>query len=84
MACEMFHTWTEADLISIKHVSEIGIKIHFFPETVFEFVNLKMNSILFGPQWVNTLRPRQNGHDSADDTFKRMFINENVRISIKM
>ena len=30
----------------------------------------------------NTLRPRQHGHHFADDTFKRIFMNENVRISI--
>ena len=35
-------------------------------------------------QWVNTLRPRQNGRCLADDTFKRIFFNENVRISIKI
>ena len=33
---------------------------------------------------VNTLRPRQNGRDFADDTFKRIFWNENVRISIQI
>ena len=32
----------------------------------------------------NTLRPRQNGRCFADDTFKRIFLNENVRISIKI
>ena len=32
---------------------------------------------------VNTLRPRQNGRHFADDTFKRMFLNEDVRISIR-
>ena len=32
---------------------------------------------------INTLRPRQNGHHFADDTFKSIFVNENVRISIK-
>ena len=37
-------------------------------------------------QWnsLNTLRPRQNGGHLADDTFKRIFLNENVRISIKI
>ena len=33
---------------------------------------------------VNTLRPRQNGHRFADDTFKCIFLNENVRISINI
>ena len=32
---------------------------------------------------LNTLRPSQNGHHFADDTFNRIFVNENVRISIK-
>ena len=31
---------------------------------------------------VNTLKPRQNGRHFADDTFKRIFLNENVRIPI--
>ena len=32
----------------------------------------------------NTLRPRQNGRHFADDTFKLIFLNENVWISIKI
>ena len=32
----------------------------------------------------NTLRRRQNGRHFADDTFKRIFLNENVEISIKI
>ena len=35
-------------------------------------------------QYVNTLRPRQNGRHFADDTFKPIFLNENFRISIKI
>ena len=31
----------------------------------------------------NTLRPRRNGRHFADNTFKCIFLNENVRISIK-
>ena len=33
---------------------------------------------------LNILRPRQNGRRFADDTFKRIFVNGNVRISIKI
>ena len=33
---------------------------------------------------VNALRPRQDGRRFADDTFKRIFFNENIRISIKI
>ena len=33
---------------------------------------------------INTLRPRQNERHFTDDTFKRIFLKENVRISIKI
>ena len=33
---------------------------------------------------INTLRPRQNGRHFADDMFKCIFLNGNVRISIKI
>ena len=33
---------------------------------------------------VNTLRPRQNGRLFADDTFKPIFLNDSIRISIKI
>ena len=33
---------------------------------------------------INTVRPRQNSRRFADDTFKRIFLNENVRFSIKI
>ena len=32
----------------------------------------------------NLLRPRQNGRLFADDSFKRIFLNENIRILIKI
>ena len=34
--------------------------------------------------YLNTLRLRQNGRHFADDTFKRIFANENVRILIEI
>ena len=36
------------------------------------------------PQWVNTLRPRQNGCHISDDISKRIFSDENVWIPIKI
>ena len=33
---------------------------------------------------VKTLRPRQNGRQFADDTFKRILLKQNVRISFKI
>ena len=38
----------------------------------------------FNGSLFNTLRPRQNGRHFADDTFKRIFMNENVRTSINI
>ena len=37
-------------------------------------------------RWINfnTLRPSRNGRRFANDTFKRIFLNENVRILIKI
>ena len=37
-----------------------------------------------GFSWINTLRPKQHGRNFTDDTFKRIFLNENVIISIKI
>ena len=36
------------------------------------------------PSVINTLRPRQNGRHFADDTFKPIFLNTNIKISIKI
>ena len=35
-------------------------------------------------KFVNTLRPRQHGRHFTDDTFKRIFLNENAGIPIKI
>ena len=56
---------------------------NFIEENTFGNVVCEMLSISSRPQCVNTLRPRQNGRHFADDPFKRIFLNENVRISIK-
>ena len=58
-------------------------------ETIFRLKSLfwiwsSVKRTLPGPQWVNTLRPRQNGRHFADDVFKGIFFNENVWISIKI
>ena len=38
----------------------------------------------FGFHVINSLRPRQNGRHFSDDTFKRIFLNDNVWISNKI
>ena len=41
------------------------------------------DSITTISQYINSLRPRQNGYKFPDDIFKCVFLNENVQISIK-
>ena len=42
------------------------------------------DSYSVGLVYPNSLRPGQNGRRFADDTFKRIFVNKTVRISIKI
>ena len=39
---------------------------------------------IFGGVFFNTLRPRQNGRHFPDDILKCIFLNESVRLSIKI
>ena len=45
------------------------------------FGNLHDSTIPLAYSDNNTLKPKQNGHHFADDTFKRILLNKNVRIS---
>ena len=52
-------------------------------------LRLKLNHVSIRGHWcrlrlINTLRPRQHGRHFADDTFKAIFLNENIGISIKI
>ena len=47
-------------------------------------VSLPTHICVARPQWVNTLRPRQNSRHFADDIFQRILLKENVWISIKL
>ena len=49
-----------------------------------EVVCIPPSTDMVGVSSVNSLRPRQNGRHFTDDTFKRIFLNENVLISIKI
>ena len=59
-------------------IQELGIY-----EEVVSHVDLTRSSQPNGKSF-NTLRPRQNGRHFTDDTFKRIFVNENVRILIEI
>ena len=55
----------------------------YFPN--FYLISLWHYSDVTWVAWpLNSLRPRQNGRLYADDTFKRIFLKENIRISIKI
>ena len=56
----------------------------FIPENPFENGGWKMAAILSRPQCVNTLRTRQYGRHFPDDIFKRICLNGNVSISLKV
>ena len=46
-----------------------------------DFLYYKLFLLSFEKNYtINTLRLRQNGRPFADDTFKHIFLNENVRI----
>ena len=55
------------------------ITCHISPVTV---THVKNTDFMTGPAIFNTLRPRQNGRLFTDDTYKCIFLNKNVRISI--
>ena len=57
---------------------------HFLSRKHFENAICKMLDILYKPQYVNSLRPRQDGRHFPDDIFIWIFLNENVWISIEI
>ena len=70
--------------ISVKFESEFN-HIIFIQENAFENVICQNGGYFVkGGRWFNTLRPRQNGRQFADAIFKGIFLNENVRISMKI
>ena len=69
------------------HLPKNNFKAHtqdIFCKMNLEIIILKITFISNRRQWVNTLRPRQNGCHFADDTFKRIFVYENVKILIEI
>ena len=56
----------------------------FFKKDAVENVFCVIASISSRPQWVNTLRPEQNGGHFAASIFKCIFLNENIWISITL
>ena len=53
-----------------------------FNVLMWHFRGCKLGSLL--SNWVNTLRPRQDGCHFADNIFKCIFLNENISIEISL
>ena len=72
------HIWHQGNRLSIGHLGQ---------EAIMKVKRLSWRSRGYHESYcilLNTLRPRQNGHHFADDTFKRIFVNANVRILIEI
>ena len=81
--------WTNDGLLSIRPWRTYSIETLVEIQVLFKKMHLKMSSAKMQPSCLsinvfNTLRLRQNGRRFTDDIFKRIFLNENVRISIKI
>ena len=55
-----------------------------YPWYEWEYYQFMITTTFIRSQWVNILRPRQNGWHFPNNIFKRIFLNENVWISIKI
>ena len=74
------HRW-----LLLASLSDHGSWFHSKQQTVHQDIDLVcLEYSGFSTRMVITLRPRQHGRHIADDTFKRIFLNENVIISIKI
>ena len=72
---------TPNNLVALLAVSFTGGSHPSCTEYSTQYVHGLMGFCMFV---VNSFRPRQNGRRFADDTFIRIFLNENARISIKI
>ena len=75
---------SQSALVQVMALCLAGSKLLDEPMAI-QFAGICRSFSLWG--WFiifNSLRQRQNGRRFADDTFKRIFLNENVRISIKI
>ena len=68
-----------------RHQSTLHQYSHWLSQMYWKKLLLKLYKCMkSGKPDINTLRPRQNGRHFADDTFNRIFVNENVGISINI
>ena len=77
------------DLLTFRVTTQNGIsQLPYFlwsgAKMSFHFINKGIGAHSNVKDNVNTLRQRQNGRHFADDTFKPIFLNENIQILIKI
>ena len=63
-------------------IFNMGIAIPCKTVFLIETAPGRQSNIIHGIDLIDTLKPRQNGRHCADDIFERIFLNENIRISI--
>ena len=90
--CTKPFTWANIDFPLVR-LCAIHIKAitQWLPKPLlctvsFKIIHVVLKLLPHSPrgQWVNTLRPRQNGRHFPDDILKWIFVNENLWISIKI
>ena len=83
---QAYHSWNSSDnevVTKTVFLFPLWTSARIMNHSLF-FQIIKNHYIKCVNQVLNTLRPRQNGRHFADDTFKYIFLNENVRISAKI
>ena len=74
----------EVVILTVQLVMKISSRWQHFLFSVYERAQCINYVVKYHLRVSNTLRPRQNGRHFADDTFIPIFLNENIRISIKI
>ena len=87
ISCELALSWTSLDLTDYK--SALVQVMAWCRQATNHYLSQCWPRSLspYGvtwPQWVNTLRPRQNGRRFADDTFKRILLKKWISIKISL
>ena len=79
-------SWDNCPKFSRRHLRRYFLEWKYRPSRITTIVHgiSVMWLYVFPLLEVKTSRPRQNGHQFADDIFKSIFLNENVWISIKI
>ena len=84
--CEKFSatkSWAVVHMIFVVNEASWGLQTFSFSFTLHVVNKYWMNEHRW-ENWINTLGPKQIDRYFADDTFKHIFVNENVSVSINV